>query len=86
MDKSMDDTAGGKELVSIEKKIAEAEREILDLSNAYAAVVGPTDLVGSHRSIWSAPEAYRDPFTEATKRLGELTAKRRALKSTFQRR
>ncbi|CAN5716875.1 hypothetical protein BH11PSE3_BH11PSE3_18950 [soil metagenome] len=81
MDKPVDDNAARKELVKAEQMITETEAEIRGLSAAYAAVANPHDLIGSHRSIWSAPDEYREPFTEATKRLGELTAKRRALKS-----
>ena len=77
----MDDNAARKELIKAEQKIAEIEAEIRELSSAYAAVANPGDRLGAHRSIWSAPDKYREPFTEATKRLGELTAKRRALKS-----
>jgi|GEM_PF-2265765 len=80
----MDDSAAArKELTQVEQKILETEKEIRGFSAAYAAAADPNDQIGSHRSIWSAPDLYREPFTEATRRLGELTARRRALKGKF---
>ena len=81
MNKAPDENATRKELTQVEQKIAETEKKIGDFSKAYSLVVDPHDQLGSHRSIWSAPDHYRDPFTDATKQLGELTAKRRALQN-----
>ena len=69
-----------KRLVQVEKEVAETEKGIRALKVAYEDVVNPQFKIGSHRSIWSAGPDYRDSFTDAVKKLGELTAERRALR------
>lgn len=69
-----------KRLIQVDKEVLEAEKAIRALKSAYEDVVNPQFKIGSHRSIWSAGADYREPFTDAVKRLGELTAERRALR------
>jgi hypothetical protein len=69
-----------KRLTQVEKDVAETEKAIRAFKAAYEDAVNPQFKIGSHRSIWSAGASHRDPFTDAVKRLGELTAERRTLR------
>jgi hypothetical protein len=69
-----------KRLIEVEKEITKAEEEGRAFKTAYEDVINPTDKIGFHRSIWSAPPAHRDPFTDAVKKLNTLSAERRALR------
>jgi len=81
VEKADNEQAFRKELTQIEQSIDKAMKEIMACDRAYAAAREPSDQIGSHRSIWSAPEVFRAPFIDATRQLGELTGKRRALEN-----
>jgi hypothetical protein len=68
-------------LTKLDVEIAEAENEVRGFRDAYERLADPQDKIGFNRSIWNAPEGYRLPFTDAGKRLGQLTAERRILRT-----
>lgn len=73
MDGSSEEYLAREEVIRLEREIAEAQKEVEDFVKAYEQIVGPTHQVGMNRSIWSAPDTFRDPFLDAVKRVSNLT-------------
>lgn len=72
MDDSSEEYLAREEVMRLEGKIAEAQKEVEDFAKAYDQIVGPNHQVGMNRSIWSAPDVFRGPFLDAVKRLNNL--------------
>jgi hypothetical protein len=68
------------DLLKIDREITQTENAIRTVKEDYERTVNPQFATGNHRSIWTAPPEYFDPYIEAGKILGVLTARRRMLR------